>query len=242
VVDGPTVRPSPPAVAAGLPTANADPRLLSLGADGSYLVVRQLAQDVAGFDEFLEGTDDPEGVGAAMVGRTKDGASLTAPLAAERNDFGYHDDQDGLGCPVGAHVRRAFPRDSSATNPGQALRSAQRHRILRRGRAYGPAVEPGATVADTTPRGLLFVCLNADIERQFEFVQHTWLNGRAFADPGEMDPLTATQPEGGGLFSRPARPVRKRYRDLPTFVTTKGGGYFFLPSLPALRYLADPSR
>jgi hypothetical protein len=34
------------------------------------------------------------------------------------------------------------------------------------------------------------------------------------------------------------RPVRERHRDLPRFVTVRGGAYFFLPGLRALRYLS----
>jgi deferrochelatase/peroxidase EfeB len=81
------------------------------------------------------------------------------------------------------------------------------------------------------------VALNADIERQFEFVQHHWLNSETFARPGEIDPLVGRNEDG--FFSVPvAGEARERHPDLPQFVTTVGGAYFFLPSLPALRYLA----
>jgi len=48
---------------------------------------------------------------------------------------------------------------------------------MRRGRSYGHrAADP--RVHDGVERGLHFICLNADIERQFEFVQQTWINSR----------------------------------------------------------------
>ena len=230
-----------------------------LGHDGTFLVFRQLAQDVAGFRRFLDeeeaaaaarGTPATPGLlGAKIVGRWPDGAPVVlAPelpdeAAAGANNFGYHDlDKDGLRCPLGAHVRRANPRDSSARHPTETLKSTRNHRILRRGRSYGlPLAEPPTRAGEeaSAERGLLFVCLNADVERQFEFVQHTWLNNPYFAGLyGEVDPLVGTQPAGGGSFTQPADPVRRRVDGIPDFVTVRGGGYFFLPGLRALRYLS----
>jgi len=226
-----------------------------LGQGGTYVVFRQLAQDVAGFRRFVrsaseDGEQDPELVAAKMVGRWPNGAPLV--LAPERddqapagaNDFGYHVDQDGLACPLGAHVRRSNPRDSSAPHPERARKSNRNHRILRRGRSYGrplvdPPIRPGED-ADAE-RGLVFICLNADIERQFEFVQHTWLGNPYFAGLyGEVDPVVGSRPDGGS-FTWPADPVRRQVTGMPSFVTVKGGGYFFLPGISALRYLATLS-
>jgi deferrochelatase/peroxidase EfeB len=113
------------------------------------------------------------------------------------------------------------------------------HRILRRGRPYGPPLaDPPEPGSDDAERGLVFMCLNTDIERQFEFVQHTWLNNPSFAGlDGEVDPAVGPQREGGGLFTVPDRPVRYKVAGLPRFVTTRGGVYFFLPSVRALTYL-----
>ncbi|MGH9037867.1 MAG: Dyp-type peroxidase, partial [Acidimicrobiia bacterium] len=129
-----------------------------LGRNGSYVVLRQLAQDVPAFHRFVAqaaGGDeaDPERrqrVAAELVGRWPSGAPLV--LAPEHddaelhqnNDFGYHDvDQDGIRCPLGAHIRRANPRDSSRNHPAEALRSGNNHRLLRRGRPYGlPIADP----------------------------------------------------------------------------------------------------
>jgi hypothetical protein len=74
--------------------------------------------------------------------------------------------------------------------------------------------------------------------RQFEFVQHTWLNNPTFHGLyDDTDPLIGNRHPRGATFTVPARPVRRRYRDLPQFVRTRGGAYFFLPGISALRYL-----
>ena len=230
-----------------------------LGQNGSYLVFRQLAQDVAGFRRFVEETSrasarrgtalTPELVGAKMVGRWAGGAPIEVfpdadPGHAGTNDFGYHErDQAGFRCPPGAHVRRSNPRDSSATNPDKALRSTRNHRILRRGRPYGlPLVDPPGRPGEEedAERGLLFLCLNSDLERQFEFVQHTWLENGFFAGLcGEVDPVVGRQRDGGGGFTLPDVPVRRRVTGVPQLVTTKGGAYFFLPGVRALTWLAS---
>jgi len=222
-----------------------------LGQGGTYVVFRQLAQDVAAFDQFVQsageaGGLDAELVAAKLVGRWRNGAPLV--LAPERpdqapagNDFGYHVDQDGLACPLGAHIRRSNPRDASVLHPERARKSTKNHRILRRGRSYGaPLVDPPTRPEEAADaeRGLVFICLNADIERQFEFVQHTWLGNPYFAGLyGEVDPLVGNRPDGGS-FTWPADPVRRQVTGIPNFVTVKGGSYFFLPGISALRYLA----
>ena len=93
----------------------------------------------------------------------------------------------------------------------QSLRSSNRHRLLRRGRAYGDPSHPGE-------RGIHFICLNANIARQFEFVQHTWLNNPKFAGLYEdTDPLVAThQDVDGRTFTVQAHPFRQRVTGLPT--------------------------
>lgn len=218
------------------------------GRNGTYLVLRQLRQDVEAFNDYLEGvTRRPDGqpdparqalVAAKIVGRWPSGAPLVlSPYAddeeqAKRNDFSYRDtDPQGLHCPIGAHIRRANPRDS--LNPELSRAKAEdlnrRHRLLRRGRSYGSG--PGQEV------GLHFLCVGASLSRQFEFVQHTWLNNTNFDGLyGDPDPLVGPR-LGRADFTEQALPVRRRYRDLPEFVTTRGGAYFFLPGLRALRAL-----
>jgi Dyp-type peroxidase family len=228
------------------------------GRNGTYLVFRQLQQHVAEFWRFLdeatrrpEGTSDPEArerLAAKLVGRWMSGAPLvkypsadphagTSTLSSE-NDFAYDEpDAHGFACPIGAHIRRSNPRDALGPDPQTALKSANRHRLLRRGRSYGHRLDD-PFVADETERGLHFICLNGDIERQFEFVQQTWLNNTTFAGLHcESDPVVGNQDDTSRRFTVQADPLRLRVENLRSFVTVKGGAYFFLPGLKALRYL-----
>lgn len=94
-------------------------------------------------------------------------------------------------------------------------------------------------------KGLLFVCLNASIERQYEFIQQTWMAAGNFHGlRGEKDPLMGTQSvdEVGDPVGRLAIPRWEgsiALQSMPSFVTMRGGGYYFMPSRAALRYLAS---
>ena len=231
-----------------------------LGRNGSYLVFRQLRQDVPGFWGYLDRvTRRPDGssdrdarlrLAAKMVGRWPSGAPLTLapdeddPRLADANDFAYHElDPRGARCPVGSHIRRSHPRDSLDPRPGTSAswEVNRRHRLLRRGREYGTSLTIDEAVAggDTTERGLHFICLNANIQRQFEFVNHTWLNNPKFDGlRDDSDPVTAPSAPRGGTFTIPTDGVRRRVTNIPRFVSVRGGAYFFLPGLAALRYLA----
>jgi deferrochelatase/peroxidase EfeB len=147
----------------------------------------------------------------------------------------------GFGCPLGAHIRRANPRDSLPSRDGAEpklktgglLKAVNAHRILRRGRKYGPDITD-LRGDDEEERGLLFICLNSDLARHFEFVQQTWLLNPSFATlSGETDPMLGPK----GRMTIPALPLRQR-PEIDTFVQLVGGEYFFLPSIPALDYLA----
>jgi Dyp-type peroxidase family len=231
------------------------------GRNGSYLVFRHLSQDVHGFWRFAnEATTGEAGqanpaertrLAAKMVGRWPSGAPLLLapdqddPSHAGANDFRYQQaDPDGLRCPIGAHVRRAHPRDSLDPSPGtdRSVAIDKRHRLLRRGREYGPPVQDvlSGPPTDDPDRGLYFLAVCGNIARQFEFVQHTWLNNPKFDQLyDDADPLVANHEGAGATFTVPEEPVRRRYTGLPRFVTVRGGGYFFLPGLRALRYLAS---
>lgn len=169
---------------------------------------------------------------------------VTAPdkkFAEGINRFRYHADRDGYGCPLGSHVRRANPRDGF----GWQGRLTKRHRIIRRGMPYGP--EP-----DDARRGLMFVCWQASIARQFEVIQGHWLNdGDVFwlgRDKDMMTVASADSPNGDGTIAASVPkmtvpieggpPLFLRAPEDP-FVTTRGGGYFFAPGLAALRALAS---
>jgi Dyp-type peroxidase family len=248
--------------------------LRDFGRNGSYLVFRQLSQDVRLFWQFLDeatrsdGSSNPEArlkLAAKMVGRWPSGAPLAispqqdSPELAEKNDFLYHDiDAEGFKCPFGAHIRRMNPRDSLQPDSGskESLDRVNRHRILRRGRSYGrplaASMHPDEILAaadSEEERGLHFICFNANISRQFEFIQHTWVNNPKFNglydedDPliGDRNPGQDVRDSSSDRFTVQAAPVRQRVRGLPRFVQVRGGAYFFMPSINAVRFLASLS-
>lgn len=232
-----------------------------LARNGSYVVFRQLAQDVHALWQYVDqatrkadGSSDPHRrtwLAAKMVGRWPSGAPLTLapdvddPTLSQANDFAYqYGDEFGLNCPIGAHIRRSHPRDSLDPYPGTASSVSldKRHRLLRRGREYGPPVDDffAPKPADDPERGLYFICVAANISRQFELIQTTWLNSTKFDRLyDEADPLVANRAPGTANFTIPADPVRLRYTSIPKLVTVRGGAYFFLPGLRALKYLAS---
>ncbi len=233
-----------------LPESPAAKGRRDLGLNGTYLVFRQISQDVAGFWRFIYQTaeamwpgdaDGPERLASKFVGRWRSGSPLV--LSPEQdgekmtNDFEYAGlDPHGLRCPFGAHIRRANPRDALGPDPKEALASARRHRLMRRGRAYGKRLDDRLK-DDAVPRGLHFICLGTDLERQFEFVQQTWINNPVFAGLfKEVDPLVGDQAQAG-TFTIEAEPLRRRVQGLGAFTRIRGGGYFFLPSVRALRFL-----
>ncbi len=214
------------------------------GRNGSYLVFRKLSQDVIGFHKYFSQYKHPDLMKAKVVGRWSSGAPLSLSptkdndALATANDFSYAEsDSHGYGCPLGAHIRRANPRDSLSGNPKDAIARANRRRILRRGALYGTPAPANGLEDDGSDRGLLFFCINANIRRQFEFIQQTWINNPKFNGfDNEADPLTSPQITS---MTIPKKPVSDKLKDLPSFVTVKGGEYFFLPSLSALRFLAQ---
>ena len=231
----------------------------TLGRNGTYLVFRQTTQDVAGFWNFVDAAAahdaaQREALAAKMVGRWKSGVPLVLapnadpdpnpdPATAPTDAFGYGGDPKGLACPFGSHVRRSNPRDGllTSTSPAESVQRVARHRLLRRGRSYGPRIaNPLVDDGKTDERGLHFICLCADIERQFEFVQQTWINNPVFGQlVGEVDPLVGAQSAGDAVFTIQQEPVRTRVRNMKPFVTLRGGAYFFLPSIKALRWLGS---
>jgi len=184
------------------------------------------------------------------------------------NRFTYDSDATGTRCPFGAHVRRANPRNGDLPGhpaslvarlirilgfgrkgPREDLMASVRfHRILRRGREYGPALLPEDALKSGPAgedRGLHFICLNANISRQFEFVQNAWMMGTKFNGlTEESDPLMGNRQAVAGCpatdtFSVPQENgIPSRVTGLPQFVTVRGGAYFFLPGIRALRYFA----
>jgi deferrochelatase/peroxidase EfeB len=188
--------------------------------EGDLLLVR-----VPGAAGALPATDVATPV--LPIRRDPAGATIVEP----DNDFmlGAEDPQ-GLRCPFGAHIRRANPRESLDPGSAEQLSITNRHRILRVGRRYRPR--------KGQKPGLFFMCLNADLERQFEFVQQTWLQHGSFHGlAGERDALIGTR-QPGAVYSVPTRSGSVRLTELPGFVRTRGGGYFFVSSRAVLQHLA----
>ena len=172
-----------------------------LGRNGAYAVVRKLRQRVSEFRRFLKAhassPEEEEWLAAKMMGRWRSGAPLALSpnrddpeLGADRkrnNDFlFYDDDKVGFKTPPGSHIRRMNPRDA-LKDRGTSVRI---RRMIRRGTSYGPELPAGVLDDDGAERGLMFVFLGADLKRQFEFVQATWLNDGEFIGAGiQTDPM-----------------------------------------------------
>jgi deferrochelatase/peroxidase EfeB len=271
---------------AALAAAADTPSKKDVGLNGTYLVVRELEQDVRGFRQFLDqhARDaglEPPAFGAALVGRAFGGETAMPrskdpipgigpdPDEIRLNQFTYDDDPVGVKCPVGSHVRRANPRNADyAGRPAgilarlvalfgfgphgyrdDVMSPTRFHRILRRGREYGPGLTATEALQPAPPgdpeRGLHFMCVNANISRQFEFLQNAWAMSTKFdcltteSDPllGNREPIQGCPDTGNFTVPRDGA-VRGRVSGMPQFVTVRGGAYFFLPSLRALRYFA----
>jgi deferrochelatase/peroxidase EfeB len=191
------------------------------------------------------------------------------PEQVRLNGFTFERDPSGSACPFGAHIRRANPRNGDYPGHPQGIArllatlgfgprgfrddlmsSVRFHRILRRGREYGPGLTPVDALAPGPPdepeRGLHFVAINANISRQFEFLQNAWVMSTKFSGlTGESDPLLGNRepipgcPATADFTMQSDRGPRRRVTELSQFVTLRGGAYFFLPGLAALRYLAQ---
>ena len=304
-----------------LPLAEDEPGKRDFGRNGTYLVLRDLGQDVSGFRSFIETNTNSawkkRELETAMSGRVPADIPLIPPLPPNKpprppgqapwdsgkppwnapyavddpkqvipaggpvtplreealegvgprlkdvwlDQFTFKADPDGTTCPLGAHIRRANPRNADLPEGTRGwfgrfmrklgfsrvhmhddlLSSTRFHRILRRGRVYRAAADPRGAARN----GLRVICLNANIARQFEFIQTSWLASAKFNGLDEDDPLLGARTT---LFSGAAVDAFTRPRDdglpcrmhgLPQFVTVHGGAYFFMPGLAALRYIAS---
>ncbi len=233
---------------AGVPLPSPQPDVL--GRNGTYVGLRKYQSRVGAFNRFLQANaqtnEDRELLAAKLVGRWRSGAPLT--LAPDRddpalgadpkrnNDFTYGADPEGQQVPLGAHMRRVNPRDSKM----ELLVDVKLHRIIRRSTAFGAPYDPNALSDqdDQTPRGLHFIFMSAKAMATMEFLQQEWINNGNFMNLGdERDPNVGLQ-DDGAVFTIPRKPVRHRIHGIETFNTLRGGEYFFLPSLSALRWLS----
>jgi Dyp-type peroxidase family len=249
----------------------------AFGYDGSYLVFRQLEQDVAAFWKYCaekRGDEAAVEVASKMVGRWPSGASLVRHPTRDPNEMRFIDEDDfsylgnnqdndryGARCPFGAHIRRSNPRDwQLGETPEESRTLSNLHRIVRRGRPYGAALAQSALPIDliaaakssngssrAAARGLQFLCFNANIERQFEFIQQQWCNNPKFAGlNSDADPLLGNQRTARELGTDAASfelqsdvktGLAPRCTAMQNFVRVVGSSYFFMPSLAALKLL-----
>lgn len=236
----------------------------ALSTNSSFAAFRMLRQDVVGFERFLvdygaRAGVEPELLAAKVCGRWRNGTPLAlSPDSAtprvppeKTNDFDYvsddpaADDTFGYRCPVGSHIRRTNPRSMRVVGGGGHL-----HRIVRRAIPYGPPFDPEHP--DDAERGLIGWFIGADLADQFEFIMGQWVNSARFvmsvAGPGGANPAKNISGEDvlAGIndpatssftLSRPGQP-NVVITGFPSFVTTRGSAYCYLPSLTALGWLA----
>ncbi len=220
-----------------------------LSCNGSFLAYRKLHQNVAAFRATLADAaalypGGEELLAAKAVGRWRDGTPLDLSPATpdpaiagdeqRNNAFSYGGDASGARCPIGSHIRRANPRDSLPFE-GKLV---NRHRLMRRGIPYGDPLPPGAA-DDGADRGVLFMCLQASIARQFEFVQSQWLGqGNTLGLGEDQDMLLG--PQDGQAPRKMTIPGEPPFLlgPLSRMVTVRGGEYFFVPGINGLHYLA----
>ncbi|KAJ7641153.1 hypothetical protein FB45DRAFT_899535, partial [Roridomyces roridus] len=231
--------------------------------DGSFLVFRQLKQLVPEFNKFL--SDNPittvpgltrqqgsDLFGARMMGRWKSGAPVfLAPthddpqLGADphrNNDFTYaapsqtvSNSTDQSKCPFAAHIRKTRPR----ADLGLPETTSNSHHIVRGGIPYGPEVSQAelSSHTTTTERGLAFVAYQANIGKGFSFLQQFWSDNSAFLHQNTgFDPIVG---ENGGspraVFGLDPKNSTKATMLPMDFVVSRGGEYFFSPSISAIR-------
>jgi Dyp-type peroxidase family len=228
--------------------------------DGSFQVVRRLAQDVPGWWAQVaerrkqldsEGVELPPGTGtewlaARTVGRWRSGASVahnpnteppTKPGTPDDNLISYVDDREGTTTPHFAHIRKTNPRDGIIADN---FTPSDIRRIMRRGIPYGEPFDPasGEGNGPDADRGLVFVAYMADIAFQFEFLQSAWINNDDFLQPETgKDPVIGKDSDVN-LTLENQEPKKLHFSQ---FVHTEGTVYAFAPSLSILRDLAQRS-
>lgn len=205
---------------------------------GSYLVFRKLEQDVDGWNnqviEIARQTGISEDlVGAYAVGRFKDGTpvvnhSSSTGVKPIENDFDFSQDPQGNKCPFHSHIRKTNPRGETKIH-GATLEEEKRRRITRRGIPYN----------DNGKKGLLFMCYQSDILRQFDFMQNIWADNERFLneDTG-IDSVIGQGASGPKKWPQSHGGSDTHILPFGKFVRMKGGEYFFTPSISSLRNIS----
>lgn len=213
--------------------------------NGTYLVVRKLAQNVDRLDQVLQAqgqllqqrhgsaAPDADTLRELMMGRCRNGRPLVdlPTPEADPNDFNYQGDAAGARCPFQSHIRRTNMR------PADAQKAAGIPRIARRGMSYGPR---DAATAPEKERGLIFMACNASIAEQFEVLQR-WVSGGNSSGTlsWQSDPFLGVPEPGTSRTFRFQHQGQAMQIDLgpQPFVELRWGLYLFMPSLTALRSL-----
>ncbi len=204
---------------------------------------------------------------AKTVGRWPSGAPLVLAAEQDQPSLAHHDDflfaeadPFGLACPFGSHIRRINPRDAiKPSAPRESLHMSARHRLLRRGKPFGDALfdlaalnhlddrerlkraildlammagRAAYTSFASTPasRASLNLCNKRGPIIRASTVKRTCPMPSAVSDGQDADPA-------GSLFV-PGQPFGMRLAAPPRFVAMRGGAYFFMPGISALRFLA----
>jgi Dyp-type peroxidase family len=186
------------------------------------------------------------------------------------NDFTFINDPQGLKCPFHAHIRKMNPRGERDRVVQSALAATLKrlsvagqeeydsvqsalgaeytercHRIARRSVLYGIHKKEGEEDPRLTPTpevGVLFMCYQRDIRRQFEFLQANWSNNENAPAQGTAPDALIGRMSGGQeaiaqQWPRRWNGLRKEHENFSfgSFVTLRGGEYFFAPSISFLR-------
>ena len=234
--------------------------------DGSFLVTRRLAQDVAGFWSNVQtahaslpdgpfetdpgiGISSPDALAARLVGRWRSGTPTDhAPAADNRssqdpardNDFSFSDDPNGERTPAVAHIRKVYPRGGAEkADPKLSEEDTMAHRIIRRGIPYGSPFAPtsGRGEGVDAERGLLFQCYQSSLADGFVFIQKKWVNEPTFTDPDTgNDAVIGLESD---ITIRGAGAKAKAH--FLQWVHTRGALFSFTPSITALKALAAGS-
>jgi len=202
-------------------------------------VPMELAPTVADWDKFNKRYPDPDPKLDPKENQKRYAAREQALI-----DFRYNGDTQGLRCPLTAHIRRINTRDMLAPRAADGSVLNNRRRILRRGLPYG---ESPPDVSDAAEHGVVMLIVCASLFRQYEFVQQQWLNYGLDSNAGnDTCPIvgnhatgTGKEPKAKFVIASDPKTGRPPFivEGLPQFVETRGGEYFFVPSMTALRMI-----